>query len=153
MAYAQANHLYSVLDRGIVTRLLAEAAETLKDVDFDSFVVTGHSGVIFGSLLAHQLDKKLIVVRKPGVDSHSWRSVQGVGEFKRYIFLDDLMFQGVTVKRVQDAMKDEELEGIPELVGSYFYDQAPKWRPGEDPAYTVLSNRRIYEESRMQYAK
>lgn len=78
-------------------------------IKFDGFLVTGLSGAIIGSILAHRLRKALVVVRK-GEDSHSSHEVE-VGPTPSgktptsLLFLDDLIASGETVTRVADIIK------------------------------------------------
>jgi hypothetical protein len=109
------------------------ARKALKDVDFDTIVVTGLSGMGAGSILAHSMGKNLFVIRKGGEQTHDWRAGFGVMG-KKWIFLDDLIDSGSTWHRVQEyvttASGDNAFEVWdgrkltnlrPKFVGAYFY--------------------------------
>lgn len=84
----------------------------LEKIKFDGFLVTGLSGVILGSIVANRMRKALVVVRK-GENRHSDLDVE-VGYTpskripKRLIFLDDLICEAETIKRVAATLKRED---------------------------------------------
>jgi len=98
------------------------AKKRLAAVDFDTFVVTGDSGVSVGTILAWKLGKNLVVIRKDGVDHHDWESYYGtLGD--RWVFLDDLIETGSTRGRCKDAIatisSEEDVKTL--YVGQYEY--------------------------------
>lgn len=103
---------------------------------FDSIVVRGQSGVIVGSPVALRLRVPLVVVRKPGVSSHSSYHVinlQNVGD--RWLFLDDFISSGATLL----ACKNELAKYDTRCSFVYQYDRPvewPNWRL-EDEDYEV----------------
>ena len=116
-------------------KFVRAARKALKDVDFDTIVVTGLSGMGAGSILAHSMGKNLFVIRKQGEQAHDWRPAFGaMGQ--KWIFIDDLLDSGSTYRKVQEHManasKDDSFEmwdsnkGAyitikPEFVGAYYY--------------------------------
>jgi adenine/guanine phosphoribosyltransferase-like PRPP-binding protein len=107
----------------------AYAAEQLKTVDFDTIVVTGISGMVFGSVLSFLMKKHLVVVRKGGDRCHSFRKVETSfverdGHLSkvsfRWVFLDDLVDSGKTFKRVRRKVKEMLPGGV--YVGRYMFD-------------------------------
>lgn len=106
---------------------------------FDSIVVRGVSGLSVGAPVALSLGKPLVVVRKPGENSHSFRKlVNGKRIGARWLFLDDFMDSGTTkeacVEGVKAAWRDYECNNTsvhspPALVACYFYEDSD-WRPG-----------------------
>ena len=75
---------------------------------FDSIVVTGVSGLVVGTPLAYVLGKELVVVRKADDKStHSFTPVEnprGIG--RAYLFVDDFINGGSTLKRVRQIIYD-----------------------------------------------
>lgn len=72
------------------------------EVQFDSFVGRGVSGISIASMLSFVMDKGLITVRKDDDGSHSSHKVEGVdilGE-NRLIIIDDLVCSGTTIKEI-----------------------------------------------------
>lgn len=68
---------------------------------FDSIAFTGMSGASLAIIIAHSLNKELIMVRKPGCKSHSSCTVEGYAASKKYIIIDDVISTGYTAKRIQ----------------------------------------------------
>lgn len=89
---------------------LRKATTTLKTdcATFDTIVCTGVSGVLFASPLALLMKKNLVIVRKNRDGSHSGRKVEAncaSDEVGKWIFVDDLVDSGATLKRVKSEMK------------------------------------------------
>ena len=122
------------MDRGVFN--LPEVIETAKlrlaDVDFDTLIGTGFSGSVVIPSLAMAMGKTYVLVRKPGVSSHSHRDLLGeLGE--RFVFVDDFVSSGATRRRVFDTLKAEvdladqyrsPVPPLPTCVGEYMYAKA-----------------------------
>lgn len=81
--------------------LARRVARTLESVKFDTIVFTGYSGAVLAPIVACLLDKKMIIVRKGKNErSHSHLDLEGRVDGRRYVFLDDCIESGKTVKRV-----------------------------------------------------
>lgn len=115
-------------------QLLADAIDALRgdDVpDFDGFVVRGVSGVVFGAMLALVFDRPLVVVRKEDDHTtHSSKKVEGQALGGRYIFVDDFISSGATVRATQRALEAQrgDAEGSPRvgcIVGILLYAGFP----------------------------
>lgn len=77
--------------------------------DFDAIVVTGLSGMVLGSIIAHQLGKQLTIVRKKPREesSHASYIVEGLlTRDHKFIILDDLICTGRTRDRIMQEMRD-----------------------------------------------
>lgn len=95
----------------IRAKRIASICEVLKDIDFDSIAVRGVSGLVMGPIVAHVMDKHLIVSRKEDPTGHSIRTVEMSEYSRRYVILDDFVSSGDTlVKIVSDV--DLELVGV-----------------------------------------
>lgn len=80
--------------------------DRLRDIPFDSIVVTGYSGAAFGSVVAHALGKALVIVRKPTeTANHSGHAIEG-NPGQRFVIIDDFISSGATVRRILDTMAD-----------------------------------------------
>lgn len=116
------------LDGVLTPEKLAERVECavreLRTVDFDSILVMGMSGAIFGGALSVRLQKPLILVRKEEDISHSTFQVQGyVHGAKRFIFLDDQICTGETFEKAFRTFIGERAPNyLPEFVGAYLHD-------------------------------
>lgn len=105
-------------------RNLSKAKKNLKNVKFDTVVVTGTSGIAFGVPLAHLMKKSIVIVRKDKDGAHSCKSVEAtvLGEdVGRWLFVDDLIDTGSTQKRVMKKMEDYSAD-CGKFVGSYLYE-------------------------------
>lgn len=107
-------------------RELAKTAKRiLADVDYDTMIGTGLSGALVVPELARALKKHWAIVRKPGESVHAFTLVVGeVG--KRWLFVDDFIASGATMRRVQDAVADEAKAQCfqTEQVGTYLYEDS-----------------------------
>ena len=113
------------------------------NIKFDGFVVTGVSGVAFGSILCRILRKDLVIVRKDNDGSHSSYEVENYKTNKRYIFLDDFVASGATFIRVEEKLKnnfkrlknssyypfDKKFDNESEIIGKMFYSYGDPWKP------------------------
>lgn len=115
---------------------LAEAVENLKGAEFDTIVVTGVSGLVFGVPLAQKMKKHIAIVRKDKDGTHSHKSIEATvkrDELGRWLFVDDLIDTGKTEKRVKAKIK-EHTDGVAVYIGSYLFENhnlriEPKFRP------------------------
>lgn len=100
--------------------------DTVKDIGpyknrFDFIAVTGMSGVLVGSPVAIALNIPLVVVRKKGDNSHSWRPlINGDFAYGKYLFLDDFISIGKTFRRLAKIMSEHN--SGPEYAGTYLYE-------------------------------
>jgi adenine/guanine phosphoribosyltransferase-like PRPP-binding protein len=129
--------------------LLDNALKHLVDLNFDTIIGTGMSGTLVVPRLAADLDVYWAVIRKPNVDSHSSKRVEGrVG--KRWVFVDDFVSSGATYQRVRNAVQDHKyippmdqpwdgtmltLGDHTELVGVYEYQHGGKFTHWGDGNY------------------
>lgn len=120
------NYLRNSLDKDLLKKNLAWAITTMKKskLDFDSIAVTGVSGLTFGSILAHRLNKNLIVVRKQTELTHSWCDIEGEKTGKKYIIVDDQISSGDTVKSIITRLRDHLSFEKMNCVGLYLYVHA-----------------------------
>ena len=110
------------------TSVINAAIATLSAVaeDFDAIVVTGVSGLLLGPTLAHLMRKRIGIVRKyedqPGKGNHAVCAVESNMEFDdRWLFVDDLIASGETVKRVVCQM--ERHMPTTRMAGRYLYNR------------------------------
>lgn len=108
-------HHSSYLEAAIKdTRLTVKrAVDTLKPLkkEFDVIVVTGVSGLLIGPIVAYKLNKKLLVIRKQDDknNSHCHYLVEGhlPANKGRWLFLDDFISSGHTLRRVYNTVDKE----------------------------------------------
>lgn len=77
---------------------------TLADVEFDTIVGTGLSGTLVVPRLAKVLKVGWGIVRKEEERSHRERLVEGTLLGKRWLFVDDWVATGSTLRRVLHTM-------------------------------------------------
>lgn len=91
-------------DAYYIQRNVDAASDLLEDLDFDTIVCMGISGLIFSSPLAMAMDKHLLVVRKDVDSSHGKFIAEGhLG--RRWLFVDDFISGGTTFKNVNNAIE------------------------------------------------
>jgi adenine/guanine phosphoribosyltransferase-like PRPP-binding protein len=118
------DYLYKVLDhKALINAVRAAQLKLAKEkVEFDAIAVTGNSGTLFAGALAVALNKPIILVRKPGESSHSNHTVEGpYTGISSYIFVDDFICSGKTLKRVKDAIRNESAFAKLVFKGTYSY--------------------------------
>jgi len=75
---------------------------------FDAIAYRGASGAITASIIAYELKKPLILVRKPeDTKGHSPYMVEGPTRVKRYLIIDDFMSTGKTYEAIREAVRAE----------------------------------------------
>jgi adenine/guanine phosphoribosyltransferase-like PRPP-binding protein len=103
--------------------LAADAREMLYGVEFDTMAGTGFSGALVVPALARAMGKNFVLTRKPG-DSHHHGNAVAEGSFgSDWIFVDDGIETGATIRRVLATMRELGREhGIrTEFKGAYLY--------------------------------
>jgi adenine/guanine phosphoribosyltransferase-like PRPP-binding protein len=91
---------------------------------FDAIVCTGLSGLLIGPLLANKLGKRLGVVRKDierqnGVSHADVLIETNMEATDRWLFVDDLIASGKTIRRVENRMIGE---GYGRMTGYIMYN-------------------------------
>lgn len=100
-------------------------------VRFDTLIGTGLSGALVVPILARALRKHYMIIRKPGDDSHAGGQHEGIlGE--RFIFVDDFISTGTTMRRVLRQVQEMLIDDCEEsqFVGVYEYEPregAQRW--------------------------
>jgi len=115
------------LERAFYPAYLASVEEffcrAVAEVDFDTVVVTGTSGLIMGPHLARTHRKGLLVVRKPNDNSHSVSRLTG-HHGKRLFLVDDVVETGETVSRVLRTVEEHwRYDEKPMWAGAFFWSQ------------------------------
>ncbi len=113
------DYLETLFNRDAFSAAIRHAMDDLSGVSFDAIAVSGNSGTIFGGALAVAMNKHLFLVRKPGVDSHGFRRVEGNDQATTYVFVDDCIASGAT----RDMVKAHMSASFPQVAycGTYTY--------------------------------
>jgi adenine/guanine phosphoribosyltransferase-like PRPP-binding protein len=136
-------HLRPILNPEEKKKVFNRAYKILKERsdEFDAIAVSGMSMALIAPVLAWRLKKEIILVRKPGEDTHSCCKFEGRTN-QRVVMVDDLVSSGETLRWVKDAVEKYDCK----LVGMYLYsDQDPEM-------YGVLnwSNERVREQRKAE---
>lgn len=94
----------------------------LKDISFDSFAVTGNSGLLVAAPLALKMNKNLLIVRKDSDYKycHSGNQIEGFQRGKeKIIILDDFVETGKTIIDIVTKLNKFCIE--PEILGIFLY--------------------------------
>lgn len=103
------------------TRIIEGMRAAMKGIKYDTIVVSGHSGVLIGPILARALRKKLFVVRKHEDCQSSHSNRPWIGQLgARWVMVDDFISSGATVTRVVKSV----LQSVEAINGRYRY---PTW--------------------------
>jgi len=103
-------------------KFIAIAKKTLKNVDFDTMVGIGLSGVLTVAKLSEPLKKYALYLRKDANSTHSLSYEEGsIGN--KWILIDDLIASGETLKVVCERVKNilAEHKHESKFVGAYIY--------------------------------
>jgi adenine/guanine phosphoribosyltransferase-like PRPP-binding protein len=114
-----------------VDEVIRDAKRSLRRVDHDTLVGTGFSGGLVVPMLARELGKNFVLIRKPRDNSHhSGQMVGLLGE--RWVFVDDFISSGRTRDRVKRIVKKQAADRLHETtwVGSYCYGASWGQPPG-----------------------
>ncbi len=99
-------YLDPVLDpatrRGIIDRVITQC----HGLDFDAFACRGLSGMLVAPIVAMEMGKTLLVVRKKDEDNHSSRMVEGDIGARRYVIVDDLISSGATCRAIIEEIRE-----------------------------------------------
>lgn len=102
----------------IADRMLESVTDPIYGVEFDTMVGTGLSGTLVVPYLARTFGTYWAIVRKPD-NTHSSNQVEGkIGQ--RWLFVDDLVCSGNTLRRVQ-AVISTTAGPKTQYVGCYEY--------------------------------
>lgn len=102
--------------------IVGEAQRLLSDVDFDTIVARGISGTVAAAMIAREMRKDLLIVRKGTEGNHGCYSVEGILG-RKWLFVDDFISSGKTLREVYGRVKDAagDYNWDTEFVGSFLY--------------------------------
>ncbi len=93
---------------------------------YNGIIVTGVSGMGLGFVLARELKKKIVILRK-GESCHSSWHIENLDDKDKLVFLDDFISSGKTLNTVYSNINEAwpTAEGYlmqAKIVGAIFYD-------------------------------
>lgn len=127
--------------------LIDTAGVLLEGVEFDTLVGTGLSGALVLPALAAAMGKHFLVIRKDTEATHAhWKAEGQLG--KRWLFVDDVIDSGATLRRVHyavyDALQDRRSDHETDFVGAYLYHYAGEYLcSGFHPAEQLTDRHRL----------
>ena len=127
--YTHGEYLAKALERDQIDEAVGDCKAALKGKRFDTLVFRGVSGMLVGAIVAAEMNKEVIIVRKHTDEfTHSTRSTEGHVAAKRYVILDDFISTGLTVRTIIEAVHGFAPNA--KLVGGVFYsDNVAAWKP------------------------
>ena len=117
---SHAYYLNCLFDANIREGALERAAGELYGKRYDGFLVSSGVSGMFGAILAHRMQKKLVVARKANVSTHSSYKAENLEEGDRLIFIDYIIDSGSTLEDCLRTVRSRKREF--KFVGAYFYD-------------------------------
>ena len=111
-------HTRIVLNHKNRNQIVMNTIKGLRDYDFDSIVCCGTSGLIVAPQVCEILNKEIVVVRKEHEKRYSPFVIEGILG-SRFVFLDDLVCSGTTLRYVLKNLKEEH--PYAKCVGVYCY--------------------------------
>jgi hypothetical protein len=99
--------LYQMLEPTNRRAYIDRTKHVLSYHHFDAIAFSGLSGALIAPILAIEMGKTLLCVRRNGEtrDSHSSRMVEGDVNAMRYIIVDDFTSTGATVRHIFDEVR------------------------------------------------
>lgn len=117
-AHEAAQWLRDAVTKDGVATIVKDAAKALEGVEFDTIVFRGMSGALIAPIIAHKMEKEIVMLRKPDVTTHSSYKYEGFIDVKRYVIIDDFVSTGDTVATIINRMRSA---GDSKFVGLYLY--------------------------------
>lgn len=104
------SYIRTGFDKAHIKRVVSSFSNILRDNvfgEFDGIVCRGTSGLIIAPLLAYEFDKKLLVTRKRGDNSHANAVIEGAADIEKFIIVDDFVSTGNTLKAILNSFEEE----------------------------------------------
>jgi len=132
MSYEQKYRHCGYLSKALESIELAvtDCEKGLEGIEFDTIAFRGMSGALVAPIVARDLKKEIILVRKTGEDNHSGYSLEGHIGAKKYVILDDFISTGKTVREIIKQVI--ACTKTAEFVGGVFYNHGTAWMPVGD---------------------
>lgn len=120
-------HLQGILEPTIRNKTVKKCIDKLSKFssEFDSIAVSGFSCALISPIVAYELNKSIILIRKSIDDCVSGFVSEGIAP-KKFIIIDDLVDSGKTIERIYKGVVEHcrrwRNNTEPQCVGLYLYD-------------------------------
>lgn len=125
-------YLHTALDPDSARTVVSTAVQIIAEWSFsgglpkfDTIVFRGMSGALIAPRVADRLDKRLLLIRKAGDDTHSGYTIEG-GIPDKYLILDDVSFSGTTIRTIAETLEKSMVFRDARCVGLLMYNQFDK---------------------------
>lgn len=108
------------LYRILINRVSVRVNELASKHEVDSIIFTGHSGAALAYPVSAQTGIPLVLLRKDGESSHATSNLEGMGDFRRCLAIDDFISSGETLKRLIAKVKAADKDC--KVVAAILYD-------------------------------
>jgi len=110
-------HFAHVLDASKIQQVVLNAVSQLSALDFDTVAFIGLSGAVVAPIIAYELEKELLMIRKQGGQdkSNSGQWIEGHHTAKRVVVVDDLISSGRTMSQVMYALRELQDTTSPDI--------------------------------------
>jgi len=126
-----AGHLHIALNPDMLAKTIPLIVSHLSHYDFDAIAFRGLSGALVAPIVAMQMGKTLIAVRRRNESRHTTHLAEGDLGARRYVILDDFICSGDTVRAIVSGIEAEFTDGglsVPECIGVLQYCYLDEWR-------------------------
>ncbi len=104
--YKCASWLSHFIDPRKAKVIVEKAVRILRQYEFEAIAFRGVSGALIAPLIAMEMGKSLIVVRKSSESAHSRCMVEGDCAVKRFVIVDDFIDSGDTVRAILNEVDE-----------------------------------------------
>jgi hypothetical protein len=110
-------HFKKALDASELQLVVLESIALLSPIEFDTIAFIGLSGAVVAPIIAYEMGKELLMIRKSGGadKSNSGQWIEGNVGAKRVVIVDDLISSGKTISQVMHALRQVQLLDSPDI--------------------------------------
>lgn len=107
----------------VYNRIAKNLLDLKKKLKFTHIVCIGISGQSYAWPVATMMKVPVCVIRKSSEASHSGSKIEGFGNMKKYVILDDFISSGMTVDYCRKIIKEYDHNLDTKCVGICVYDR------------------------------
>lgn len=126
--YRHSGYIQNALERTLIDEAIEKCLTALKNKRFDTIAFRGMSGALIAPIVAKEMKKEIILVRKEAKhiinQAHSARLIEGHSGAQRYVIIDDFISSGDTLREIIKQIK--VFAPTAKVVGTVLY---AAWKP------------------------